>query len=462
LEMARLAPRLLGSVGNGPQSYLVMVQNEDELRATGGFLSAVGVMVLENGKLTNLSFESYELVDDLTKPYPKAPWQLDEYMMAEMLLLRDANWFTDFPTSVEWVRFLYAYTRPGALQGVIALDQNVVVELLRQVGPLQVEGETELITADNVLQYMRSSKEQKPPAGVSAQSWNRKQFINRMADPLVKKLMVGDTRNWQSISRSMIQLLNEKHILLFFDDPEMKELLSHSGWDGAVQPDQGSDFLLSVDSNIGFNKTYAVMQVSQEYDVDLSDLEHPIAQFSIHHTNNSSVMVDCLQSRGGTIETLAEKEYRINGCFWSYLRFYTPAGSEMVSSTPHEIKAPWPLRDKDIPARTDTLNEEIPGIQGYGTLLVVPTGQSLDTSFTYSLPGGIVKQNKENDSWTYSLKVQKQPGTKSIPLTIHLRLPSGMKVINPMAGLLENPDGWALVTDLRLDRAIEVEFAPIK
>jgi hypothetical protein len=460
LEMARLAPRLLGSVGNGPQSYLVIVQNEDELRATGGFLSAVGVMVFENGKLTNLSFESYELADDLSKPYPKAPWQLDEYMMAEMLLLRDANWFTDFPTSVEWVRFLYAYTRPGALQGVIALDQHDVVELLRQVGPLQVEGETELITADNVLQFMRSSKEQKPPAGISAQSWNRKQFINRMADPLVKKLMVGDTQIWQAVSRTMLQLLDEKHILLFFDDPEMKALLAHSGWDGAVRPDQGSDFLMSVDSNIGFNKTYAVMQVSQVYDVDLTDLEHPKAQFAIHHTNKSSIMVDCIQSPRPTVETLPERNYRINGCFWSYLRIYTPVGSQMISSTPHEIKAPWPLREQTIPARTDTLDEKIPGVQAFGTLLVVPTGQSLDTSFSYNLPAGIITKNNKNESWTYRLKVQKQPGTKAIPLTIRLRLPAGMKVINSTAGMQEYSDGWSLKTNLEQDKLLEVEFSP--
>jgi hypothetical protein len=459
LEMARLSPRILGSVGNGPQSYLVMVQNEDELRATGGFLSAVGVMVFDNGKLTNLSFDSYELFDDFSKPYPKAPWQLDEYMMAEMLLLRDANWFTNFPTSVSWVRFLYGYTRPGPVQGVIAIDQNAIVELLRQVGPITVDGESEMITADNVIQFMRSSKEQTPPAGVSPESWNRKRFINRIADPLSKKLMAGDAQSWQTLSRTIIQLLNEKHILLNFDDPEMKELVARSNWDGAVRPITGSDFLMSVDSNIGFNKTYAVMQVAQEYDVDLSDMEKPKAQFTIHQENRSSINLDCIQSPGGTKETLAEKDYRINGCFWSYLRIYTPAGSEMISSTPHAIMAPWPLRNKDIPARTDTLNEDIPGVQPYGTLLVVPTGQSLDTSFFYSLPSGIITQKNENQSWVYRLKVQKQPGTKAIPIDIRFHLPSGMKVKNPMDGLHEDSGSWLLRTDLRQDREIEVEIS---
>ena len=93
LSMARLAPRLLGAVGNGSQTYMIVIQNEDELRPTGGFLTAVGLLVVQDGKIQSLSFESSELVDDLSKPYPKAPWQLDEYMMSEILLFRDSNWF---------------------------------------------------------------------------------------------------------------------------------------------------------------------------------------------------------------------------------------------------------------------------------------------------------------------------------------------------------------------------------
>ena len=45
LRMARLAPRLLGAVENGPQTYLILIQNEDELRPTGGFITAVGQML---------------------------------------------------------------------------------------------------------------------------------------------------------------------------------------------------------------------------------------------------------------------------------------------------------------------------------------------------------------------------------------------------------------------------------
>ena len=460
LDMARLAPRLVGAIGNGAQTYLVMVQNEDELRPTGGYLTAIGLLVLENGKISSLTFESSELVNDYSKPYPQAPWQLNRYMMAEMLPLRDANWFTNFPTTVDWVRFLYAYTRPQSIQGVISIDAHVLVELLRQVGPIQIEGITELISDSNVLQYMRSAKEQKPPEGVSTQGWNRKQFINRMASPLIKKLTDGNSQSPQALIKTFIQLLDEKHILILFDDPEMKGLLARHGWDGALRPSQNSDFLMVVDSNVGFNKTNAVVQTAQEYRIDLSDLEKPVAQLTIKHTNNATSSAECIQAGYYQIQTRAEADYRINDCYWSYLRIYTPSGTELVASTPHQIPAPLPLREQEIPARTDTLDEEIPGIQAYGTLLMVPAGKSLQTSFTYRLPPTVISHAPLSPSLTYRLKIQKQPGMLSIPLLIQLKMPPGMIMVRPPAGWNETTDSWTFTTNLQKDINMAVELAP--
>ncbi|NMB55525.1 MAG: DUF4012 domain-containing protein [Leptolinea sp.] len=459
LAMARLAPRLLGAIGNGPQTYLIMIQNEDELRPTGGFLSAVGKMVLENGRLNELSFESSELVDDLSKPYPQAPWQLDEYMRAEILLLRDANWFTDFPTTVKWVRFLYAYTRPQAVNGVIALDQHVIVELLRQVGPLQVEGASEPVSSENVLTYMRTAKEQKPPEGISAKNWDRKQFISRLADPLMKKLMAGDSKLMQKVSGVLIRLLDEKHIMLQSDDPEMNALLRQKNWDGAVKPPANSDFLMLVDSNVGFNKTSAVVDESLKYQLDLTNLENPTAQVTVSQANKAAGSDACLQLRGLS-ESDAQKDYRINDCYWSYLRLYTPAGSVLTASTPHIIPAGWALREQEIPARTDTLEEDIQGIQAFGTLLVVPESQALDTTFQYRLPPWVISRGEQESHWIYRLKAQKQPGTLAIPLTIQIRLPVDMAVFSPMNGLTKTTDGWEYTTNLQRDGTLEIEFGP--
>jgi hypothetical protein len=470
LQMARLAPRLLGAVGNGPQTYMILIQNEDELRPTGGFLTAVGLLEVENGKIVNLLFESSDMVDDFSKPYPKSPWQLDDYMMAEILLFRDSNWFTNFPTTVNWAKFLYSYTRSKEVDGVITVDQHVVEELLKIVGQIDVVGVKEPISADNVLTYMRSAKENTPPAGISQRDWNRKQFISWLADPLINKLLAGNSQNWKSLSPIFIQLLDEKHILLQFNDPEMNSLLAKRGWDGAVRAEANSDFLMVVDSNVGFNKTNALMQTEIDYTVNLTDPNRPTGNLTITLTNNSRAIpgssTDCIQS-GADIRDipLDQREYLMDDCYWSYLRVYSPAQSQLISSTPHEIPQKWPLREQIIPARTDILDENIVGTQAFGTLLVVPKGQTLQTSYYYQLPAAVVSNEPDGKTFKYTLKIQKQPGTLAVPLTFHLILPPGMAITNVRPGVLraqQAREEWIFKTNLLKDALIEISFQPIE
>ena len=159
LSLGMALPGIAGASSEGPQTYLLLVQNEDELRPTGGFITSVGNLVVRNGQIISLDFEAVDEQDDWSQPYPPAPWQLQEYMNSSVLILRDVNWYTDFPTTVLWAESLYAYTHSHSVDGVIAFDQHFLVMLLEQVGPLNVEGAAYPVTAENVIQYMRESKE---------------------------------------------------------------------------------------------------------------------------------------------------------------------------------------------------------------------------------------------------------------------------------------------------------------
>jgi hypothetical protein len=98
-ELVPLAPALLGI--DQPQNYLIIAQNNDELRATGGFISSAGLLTIDQGQIVNLSFEDSYAIDDFTKYYPDPPAQLLDYMLAEIWIFRDANWSPDYPTSAQ-------------------------------------------------------------------------------------------------------------------------------------------------------------------------------------------------------------------------------------------------------------------------------------------------------------------------------------------------------------------------
>jgi hypothetical protein len=453
LALGMALPGLLGAGKEGPKTYMLLPQNEDELRATGGFITSVGNLVVHNGEVISLDFESLDDDQvDWSQPYPTPPWQLRQYMDSRVLLLRDSNWFTDFPTTVVWADYLYAYTHSHSVDGVIAFDQHFLVMLLGETGPLQVEGASYPITQENVIQYMRQSKI--PPAGAT-ENWYRKEFIGKLAKALLTEFSGGKSHNWKRLANLFTRALDERHLLLQFDDPLFAKLIAEHGWDNAVRPGDG-DFLMVVDTNVGFNKTNAVIEVAMNYDVDLHDVTAMEGTLVVTHTNNARKDIPCLPGPISQVE--GEQWYAINRCYWNYLRVYKQEGVELIDSTPHPVLGGWMLNGKGIPPRVDVLDEEIPGVQSFGTLEVVHGGQSLSTSFKFALPSRVLAVQPQSNQQSYSLRVQKQPGTVAIPMIIRIHLPphATLKSVS-MPAIWEDQD-LLVAADLRKDLKLQVIF----
>ena len=111
-----------------------------------------------------------------------------------------------------------------------------------------------------------------------------------------------------------------------------------------------------------------------------------------------------------------------------------------------------------VPARVDTLTEGIPGIQSFGTLLLVPVGASLETDFQFGLPARVVQTNAGNQTQVYDLHVQKQPGTLAIPITICVRLPAEAALVNATTGGKFDSGQWCTDRDLSTDIQITLAF----
>lgn len=465
LTMIRIAPKLLGGGKVGPQTYLILMQNEDELRPTGGYLTAAGSAVVMNGKLISMNIETSELVDDLSKPYPIPPWQFKEFMNIEMFLFRDSNWFTNFPTTASWAEYFYSYSRASSADGTIAIDMHVVVRLLEILGPVRVDNVSYPITYENVLDYMRSAEETRPQ-GVTGR-WDRKQFIGKLAEPLLEKILEARGQTWTKLMPVLIELLDEKHILLQFDNEEATKFLERKNWDGAVRIPPNSDYLMVVDTNMGYNKSNAVMEMKLDYNVNLTIPGSPTGFLQIQQTNHSMVDARCepfFTDRFSLPPTLPgeipDTVYNIDECHWGYLRIYTLEGIKLLQANPREIPAEATMLGEMIPARTDDLgNENIPGAQVFGMMVIIPTHQTMTTEFEYTLPANVMTENSENNSWAYRLKVQKQPGMVEQPFALTLRLPSGTKIEYATIPFIENDGVWTAQLDLRHDLLIEVRFS---
>ena len=125
------------------KKYLILFQNDNELRPTGGFLTAYAVIFMENGKvIPEKSDDIYELDKKFIKRIP-IPEELGKYLTTEKYWnLRDMNISPDFKVSMD--QFLENYKEikgePSNVDGIIAVDTQLLTELVRVVGPIEIPG----------------------------------------------------------------------------------------------------------------------------------------------------------------------------------------------------------------------------------------------------------------------------------------------------------------------------------
>ncbi len=448
LTGATAAPDLLGM--DGPRVYLVLAVNEDEVRPGGGYITGVGEVRVEGGRLVALTFRDSSEVDDFTQPYPDPPEPLRRYMGIELWLFRDAAWSPDFPTVARQAVSLYRPGYPVAVDGVIAVDQQAVQALVESLGPLEVEGAEEPITGGTVVAYMRRAWA--PEDGALTGEWfvQRKAFMGALAQAIVARLE-GGAVDWSLLLQALVRLLDEKHLLLYLSQPDVETLLIEQGWAGALQPGTG-DFLMVVDANVGYNKASVLVQESLLYQVDLRD-SPPLATLTLVYTHTSTMQYPCRPE----VRYDPVYEQMMDRCYWDYVQLYVPRGSQLVSATQLPVPAESLFSGQAEAGEVAVgLATEGPWTT-FGVLALLPPSSSQTRVFTWTLPANVVEWGEREGR--YALRVPKQPGTPHRPLTLRVRLPEGSRLLESMPAPVAVDGEWVVYrTTLDRDRTLWLRF----
>jgi hypothetical protein len=421
---AMVLPDLLGA--SEPCTYLILIQNEDELRPTGGFISGVARVVLQDAQIVELTFEDSYAVDDLSNPYPDAPSPLYEVMGTELWLFRDSNWSPDFPTSAQVAMALYWLGDDEAnIDGILALDQHALQLLVTALEPLEVKGYPVPVTGENMVQAVRESWAPSGEQGPTEEWWeHRKYFMGRLVTAAVQKLQDEPGQsNLASLGWAAFRSLENRHALLYLPEAgPATDLLHQAGWDGAVVDTQG-DYLMVVDANLGFNKVNPHITESLSYTIDLRDPALPQAKLAILHRHEGPVTQAPCRHESRYDLTYEEMMHR---CYWDYVRVYVPDGSHLLEATPHPIPGSLLLRGESLDGQAQVLPAEL-GKSVFATFLVLAPGEWTESGFAYDLPPGVVTRN--GHTWHYRLYIQKQAGTEGNEVLVVLHFPAGAEIV---------------------------------
>jgi len=399
LRLFPTLPTLLGV--HGPQHYLLVLQNSDELRGTGGFISAVSLITLDKSRLGSLEFaDSYTLFNPQNH-YPPPPQPLEQFMGIPYLLFRDANWSPDFPTTARLLQSIYHQETGIAVNGIITVDLHAVELLIDALEPLTLPNVEEVLTGENVLAQIKALWTQ-PTAGnaiddIGLDKWwrERKRFIPLLAAAIMQKLR-SDTVDYVRVGGALEQALRERSIQIWLEEKSAAAQLALLGWDGALRVEPGVDYLSVIDTNMGYNKANAAIQSQLAYTVTWpADGDAPLADVTIRYTHERQVAdpgCDLTPRYGSNYDDL------VNRCFFNYVRLYTPKGSTLLSATGFQADS--------IQARRGEVDTQV--FAGY---FILSPGEHTQVRFQYRLPATFTLAD-------YRLIVQRQAGAHPLPLRL--------------------------------------------
>ena len=455
LDLAAETPYLFGI--DGPRTYLILAQSEDELRPTGGFITAAGFVTVAAGRITDMQIGDSYALDDLSRYYPDPPVPLFEYMGAPQWLLRDANWSPDFAETAEIAAGLARIGTGRTVDGVIAVDQTAIQYVLDAVGPVEVVTEqgTQTVTAGNFFDWMHQSWAPSPEEAQDRVWWaTRKSFVGDLALVLRHKLEAGTGVNAPRLLLAVVRALEEKHLLVYVRRQAVVDALAGLHWDGRV--DQSSrDYLMAIEANVGFNKASPMIARALDYRVDLARDGSAQTVATVVYRHRSDKAIDRCDPSPRYDPVYADMMDR---CYWNYLRLLVPASAELQSAPQTVVPGEWLTRGRPSRAAVDV--EVLGGArQSWGQLILLKPGEQVALEFRYRLPRATLPGN--DGVSRYDLALQKQPGLKSLPTSLTVTLPEGAALVHALPKPAStNARHLEFRFDLVTDQHVSVEFVP--
>lgn len=366
------------------RTYLVMLQNNYELRPGGGFLGQYAVIKIQDGKVIKFTLEDANLLDQRITAQIPTPYPFRQKLQLKNWKFRDSNFSPDFPTNVDKAQYFYRLAGGWEkFDGVIAINSDVFNEALKITGPITVPGYNKTFTSEDGALVLEEVVERAYLGDdVAAElKQQRKNIMKSLGSIMVEKLAtVGNISQLVDFSREQLE---NKNIMLHFTDESLQALVADVHWDGSVKTDWDGDYLLAVDANMGALKTDYYMERSLSYVVDLT-LEKPTAVFTYTYKN-----------------TAPYGDWRTSD-YHTYLRLYVPEGATF-------LERKW--------VGSPRLGEDF-GKTYFGVMVDVRMGEEVQGMITYQLPDRFKDES-------YKILIQKQSGVQEVPIDITVKTDKG-------------------------------------
>lgn len=368
--IAKQLPRALGNPN--PRSYLIMNQNDTELRPTGGFMGSYAMLKLHRGKITDFFVDDTYRIDG----------QLTGSQTGEKVI-PNANFDPDFPASAKYISNLYEESGGGTPDGVIAINTQVMSAIMTIIGDIELPERRITITADNFANVVYGEVQKVEKTS------NPKAILSELNPILMQRIMSLSREDLNKLTPLLLEQITKKNIMLYTRNADLQRVLSQMDWSGELKETAPKeDFLMVVRANMGGVKSSKNITDTIQHQVNVSSTGEITEKLILTYTHT------------GTGKSP-------DGINKDYVRVYLPKGATVKNIIGYDVA------DKIVtePAHEKTF---------FGFYVTTKPGETKIITLDYQPPFTLDSSKGES----YSLYVQKQAGTTNTSFTSTLKTPS--------------------------------------
>lgn len=236
---------------NQRQIWLIMLQNSNELRASGGFMGSFALVTIDQGKVIESVVEDVYDADGQWRGFIEAPPGVKEYLSSgKGWHLPDANWSADFSQSAEQVKSFIEQSNNIKISHVVGINTLAASAIIDAIGPIYLSDYNLTLNAENMSTLLQSR-----PAEFFPGSRQKVHMLDQTKLQTLLKIKSLDRSAYQALYQTIISQLKAKNILFYSTDSKLQTNWISLGWAGIIPKIQKDTAVLGlVESNVGINK----------------------------------------------------------------------------------------------------------------------------------------------------------------------------------------------------------------
>lgn len=390
----------------GERIYLMLFQNNMELRPGGGFIGSYGILKLNMGKITDFMIHDIYDADNQLKGHVEPPYGIRRHIPSVHWYMRDSNFNVDFVRSASSSsNFLDVETGQKAT-GVIGVDLGFIENILSAIGSVQIADYKETVIDSNLYELVQKHSE--------------KDFLISLYKEIQIKISDGNI-SYPELLEAVSKSISQKHLLFAFNN-DLQNIFTVNGWSSSLwderkdREESVNDFLGISEANLGGNIVNYFISRNLSQEVTVGDNGDISSELVISYKNASS--------------TNSGENYK------NYLRIILPKDTAVSEISINDVDQvlvdaitdPRIYEAKNfkppIGLEIEKVNQDNKTI--FGFIINAPSGKTLKVKVKYNLSR---KAPLDLNAFSYNLRLFKQPGIESMPYSFALTYPNKFNVI---------------------------------